>query len=60
MKLPLIIGTCGSHTNVYVPATNVTVHVIWPTKDTDVDWFTPPGPERWKLWSTDWSLTAIV
>jgi len=44
---------------VYVPATNVTVHVIWPTKDTDVDWFTP-GPERWKLWSTDWSLTAIV
>jgi len=55
-----MIGTCGSHTNVYVPATNVTVHVIWPTKDTDVDWFTPPGPERWKLWSTDWSLTAIV
>jgi hypothetical protein len=43
-----------------VPATNVTVHVTWPTNETVVDLSMLPGPLRWKLWSGDWSLTTIV
>ncbi len=58
MKLPFIESGCASHLKLYVPATNVSVHV---TPDEggsvipsiSVAMSTAPGPLRWKSWKTE-------
>ena len=45
---------CGSHTNVYFPFFNVSVHVTLPFCGMVVVLFTP-GPLRRKLWMFDLS-----
>src|SRR6266550_1756417 len=59
LKLPFMIGACGSHTNLYVPFFNVTAQVNVPLAPTDVFLFRP-GPLRWKLWMLDRSLMTIL
>ena len=57
MNVPFIPNAaCGSHWNVYVPATSVTFHVTDVVSATVVIWLTPPGPNRWKLWKDELSV----
>ncbi len=48
---------CTSHWYEYPPAESVTAHDTLPVPPTLVDSFTP-GPDRWKLWIVDESLTS--
>src|SRR5205807_10612035 len=56
---PFMIVGCASQTNVYVPTLSVTSQSDVPVPSTVVAWLTP-GPARWKLWMSDWSLTCTA
>src|SRR5207253_3000022 len=58
LKLPFMIGACGSQTYLYSPFLSVTFHFIVPVNETPVLLFTP-GPFRWKLCIGDLSCTTI-
>ena len=56
---PFIVPECGSQTYLYVPSVKVTVQVTLPVSPISVARFTP-GPERWKLCSSDTSSTSMT
>src|SRR4051794_27578200 len=54
-----MLGACGSHMNLYVPALSVIWNVFVPTSATSVLTSTP-SPVRWKLCASDLSSTVSV